>query len=177
MKISIILIVAAVLILHGCKPNENKENLTEKNILSHSKDSNEVIKKENPSIVDTQKNSPAKEIHYYKPNYTILHGKLTKELVYGPPGYGKDPQNDKQEYLYFLTLSKPINITTHPRSGKPVYDDKENILKIQVFSNSADNNTILESSVNNDILMKGMLIGNSGDHKTSEVSFEVIAVH
>ena len=173
MKKLFILIFIALLAWSGCK---NKENLTDKNNSVPNNDGTNNTEQQ-LSTLDSLKTPIEKVKHYYKPNYTLLQGKLTKELYYGPPGYGQTPDKDKKDSIYFLNLDRPFDISTHPRSGKPDYEDINNIKKLQLISLNDFNEKILERSVNLDVVVKGMLIRNKGEHNPSEITMELIGIH
>lgn len=165
-KLFVIFLIAAITWI-GCK---NKDNSPDKNISQTYTAADSEIH----IPVDTQK---IQIVHYYKPNYTLLYGKLVRETFFGAPGYGSTPDKDKKEDLYFLVPDRPFDVRTSPKSGAASYDDIDNIRKIQLISLTDLNNKLLAGAVNRDVVVKGMLIRNKGEHKPSEVAMELIGIH
>jgi len=169
MKKLFALFLIVVIVWSGCKKKENMtENIAPRQTETIARDS------EVPVPVDTQK---VQIIHYFKPNYTLLYGKLYRETYYGAPGYGKNPDTDKKESAYFLVTDRTFDIRTNARSGAAVYEDIDSVKKIQLISMADFNDKILANSVGNDVVVKGMLIRNKGEHKPSEVAMELIGIH
>jgi len=143
-------ILIAAFIWTGCK---DKVNTTDK-----------TVPQQNGTLAaDSELHVPADTqkihiVHYYKPNYTLLYGKLYRETHYGAPGYGKNPDTDKKEDVYFLVLDKPFDIRTNLKSKDRVYEDIDSVKKIQLISMADFNDKILAGSVGNDVVVKGMLI-------------------
>jgi hypothetical protein len=163
------LFLIAAITWTGCK---DKVNTTDKTIPQQ----NGIIAADSELHVpvDTQK---IHVVHYYKPNYTLLYGKLYKETHYGAPGYGKNPDTDKKEDVYFLVTDKPFDIRTNLKSKDRSYEDIDNVNKIQLISMADFNDKILASSDGKDVVVKGMLIRNKGEHKPSEAALELIGIH
>lgn len=53
------------------------------------------------------------------PQSIRLSGTLSREIKYGPPGYGEDPKKDIRVEVFTLVLEKPINVCADTSSTAP----------------------------------------------------------
>lgn len=125
-------------------------------------ESNEKVGADFEGVVDLE---VVKE-YYFEPNVSIIEGTLITRLHYGPPGYGEDPDNDKEEYPFILQLDDPIKVIAEDTD---VFNsDISNVLEIQLVLNPEEVE-IIKQYKNKRIKIQGTLFSAFTGHHHTEV--------
>src|SRR5205823_2835730 len=101
----------------------------------------------------------------YEPSSIVLHGRLERENVFGPPNFGEDPSTDQIVSIFILELDQGINVKG--RVGSKIDEaDFECQTRLQLVP--GENESVVATLVGSRVLVTGQLFeAESGGHYTN----------
>jgi len=118
----------------------------------------------NRNVVNNSK--IADRVFFYEPSVSTVNGIITKEVHYGPPNFGENPETDSKDTIYVVALIKKISVYPSRDTEKENSntDSLFNIDKMQVIG--LDKKT-LENNIGKEVKLTGTLFeAISGNHYT-----------
>ncbi len=104
---------------------------------------------------------------YYQPAVSTISGTIERQQVYGPPGYGKSPEQDRKDSIYVIKTEQGINVLPDTATKYAANDIVEKEFGIQHFQLSGIANNDAEKYVDHKVSVTGTFYhGISGEHRT-----------
>lgn len=123
----------------------------------------EYVKKALKKVFDEYANEHDAEYTYY-PSVSVLKGRLTERLFFGPPGYGDDPLHDMQERIFVLIPNNPINVIRNETMKKQNSFDTTHLNVDEVQLNTSIE---IDAFLEKEVIVTGVFFGaHTGHHKT-----------
>ena len=167
MKISAlthVLIILSLSLFTNCN-NDSKEKTN-----GNSRDDTATTKNDKATNKEKETTSAESNQQDYKydPSVSVITGTITTEMFYGAPGFGENPETDKQEHPYLLNLGKPINVISTEKDGPN--PTKNNISKIQlIWPDEID----MSKYKNKTVRLTGIFFAAHTGHHHTEVLMDV----
>ena len=101
-------------------------------------------------------------VYHYEPAKSELTGTVQTEKHYGPPNYGENPETDRIETIYVLTLPSPISIIANENDDLNATSFPD-ISRVQLTSGDVR----LSPLIGKNVRLSGELFqGHTGHHYT-----------
>lgn len=111
---------------------------------------------------------PNQQLHY-EPAVVKLSGLLVTEYVYGPPGFGEDPETDQIDRKWDLRLFAPVDVIGTP--GDDINSESENdVGRVGLVNFSKVN---LNAHLGRRVMVEGTLFHSHTAHHHTKVLLEV----
>jgi hypothetical protein len=111
---------------------------------------------------------PNQQLHY-EPAVVKLSGLLVTEYVYGPPGFGEDPETDQIDRKWQLRLFAPVDVIGTP--GDDTNSESENDVGRVALINFSKAN--LNAHLGKRVVVEGTLFHSHTAHHHTKVLLEV----
>ena len=155
------LIIAGSLLLVSCNSKSKEKTVVPATDTSAAAKPEPVQEPSKPVVDGNQENYV-----YGYGGSSVLTGTITKEMFYGPPGFGENPKTDKQEPSFLLVLEKPIKvIASNEQLNEGTEETRENVDKMQlIWPDGID----MQKYLGKKVKLTGSLFGaHTGHHHTA----------